>query len=290
LSVKELKIYFISSLKNLYPSKEVLSFFNLLAEKTLGLSRIAIALQSEKKISEKEKFAFDKAISRLKNFEPIQYILGTTEFFGLPFLVDKNVLIPRPETEELVDWILGQNKHKEAIILDIGTGSGCIAISLAKHLPGAKVCALDISAEALLVAQLNTVLNKVDIRYFNTDVLNENTWKFTFEEMRFDTIVSNPPYVRILEKELMSPNVIEHEPNIALFVKDEDPLLFYRKIAQLSNIHLKPEGVLYFEINEYLSVEMKKMLTKEGFKNIEIRKDNFKKDRMIKCIKNEKIY
>jgi release factor glutamine methyltransferase len=108
--------------------------------------------------------------------------------------------------------------------------------------------------------------------------------------MRFDTIVSNPPYVRILEKELMSPNVIEHEPNIALFVKDEDPLLFYRKIAQLSNIHLKPEGVLYFEINEYLSVEMKKMLTKEGFKNIEIRKDNFKKDRMIKCIKNEKIY
>lgn len=290
MSVKELKIYFISSLKNLYPSKEVLSFFNLLAEKTLGLSRIAIALQSEKKISEKEKFAFDKAISRLKNFEPIQYILGTTEFFGLPFLVDKNVLIPRPETEELVDWILGQNKHKEAIILDIGTGSGCIAISLAKHLPGAKVCALDISAEALLVAQLNTVLNKVDIRYFNTDVLNENTWKFTFEEMRFDTIVSNPPYVRILEKELMSPNVIEHEPNIALFVKDEDPLLFYRKIAQLSNIHLKPEGVLYFEINEYLSVEMKKMLTKEGFKNIEIRKDNFKKDRMIKCIKNEKIY
>ena len=290
MSVKELKIYFISSLKSLYLSKEVLSFFNLLAEKTLGLSRIAIALQSEKKISEKEKFAFDKAISRLKNFEPIQYILGTTEFFGLPFLVDKNVLIPRPETEELVDWILGQNKHKEAIILDIGTGSGCIAISLAKHLPGAKVCALDISAEALLVAQVNTVLNKVDIRYFNTDVLNENTWKFTFEEMRFDTIVSNPPYVRILEKELMSPNVIEHEPNIALFVKDEDPLLFYRKIAQLSNIHLKPEGVLYFEINEYLSVEMEKMLTKEGFKNIEIRKDIFKKDRMIKCIKNEKIY
>lgn len=290
MSVKELKIYFISTLKSLYSSKEVLSFFNLLAEKTLGLSRIAIALQSEKKISEKEKFAFDKAISRLKNFEPIQYILGTTEFFGLPFLVDKNVLIPRPETEELVDWILGQNKHKEATILDIGTGSGCIAISLAKYLPGAKVCALDISAEALLVAQVNTVLNKVDIRYFNTDVLNENTWKFTFEEMRFDTIVSNPPYVRILEKELMSPNVIEHEPNIALFVKDEDPLLFYRKIAQLSNIHLKPEGVLYFEINEYLSVEMEKMLTKEGFKNIEIRKDIFKKDRMIKCIKNEKIY
>ena len=290
MSVKELKTYFISSLKSLYPSKEVLSFFNLLAEKSLGLSRIAIALQPEKQISEKEKFVFDKAISRLKNFEPIQHILGTTEFFGLPFLVDKNVLIPRPETEELVDWILGQNKHKEATILDIGTGSGCIAISLAKHLPGAKVCGLDISAEALLVAQFNTVLNKVDIRYFNTDVLKENTWKFTFEDMIFDTIVSNPPYVRILEKEHMSPNVIEHEPSIALFVKDEDPLLFYRKIAQLSNIYLKPEGVLYFEINEYLSLEMEKMLTMEGFKNIEIRKDIFKKDRMIKCIKNEKTY
>lgn len=290
MSVKELKTYFISSLKSLYPSKEVLSFFNLLAEKSLGLSRIAIALQPEKQISEKEKFVFDNAISRLKNFEPIQHILGTTEFFGLPFLVDKNVLIPRPETEELVDWILGQNKNKEATILDIGTGSGCIAISLAKHLPSAKVCGLDISAKALHVAQLNTVLNKVDIRYFNTDVLEENTWKFIFEEMKFDTIVSNPPYVRILEKELMSPNVIEHEPSIALFVKDEDPLLFYRKIAQLSNIYLKPEGVLYFEINEYLSVEMEKMLTMEGFKNIEIRKDIFKKDRMIKCIKNEKTY
>ena len=257
-------------------------------QETLRDQDITSWIRNREGVTEKVRNALEHI--RLKNFEPIQYILGTTEFFGLPFLVDKNVLIPRPETEELVDWILGQNKHKEATILDIGTGSGCIAISLAKHLPGAKVCGLDISAEALLVAQVNTVLNKVDIRYFNTDVLNENTWKFTFEEMRFDTIVSNPPYVRILEKELMSPNVIEHEPNIALFVKDEDPLLFYRKIAQLSNLHLKPEGVLYFEINEYLSLEMEKMLTKEGFKNIEIRKDIFKKDRMIKCIKNEKIY
>jgi release factor glutamine methyltransferase len=289
LNLKELKIDFISSLKNLYPSEEVLSFFNLLAEKQLGLSRIEIALQPEKEISEAEKLEFDKAISRLGNFEPIQYILGDTEFFGLPFLVDKNVLIPRPETEELVDWITGENQHKEAVILDIGTGSGCIAISLAKHLPNAKVYGLDISVEALLVAKQNTALNKVDVTFVNTDILIENVWKLSFEDVKFDTIVSNPPYVRILEKELMRPNVIKHEPTIALFVKDEDPLLFYRKIAQLSNIYLKPEGTLYFEINEYLSKEMEKMLMFEGFKDIEIRKDIFKKDRMIKCIKNEKI-
>ena len=246
MNLKELKIYFISSIKNLYPSEEVFSFFNLLAEKQLGLSRIEIALQPEKEISEAEKLEFDKAISRLGNFEPIQYILGDTEFFGLPFRVDNNVLIPRPETEELVDWIADETQNKEANILDIGTGSGCISISLAKHLPKAKVVGLDVSADALLVAKHNAELNKVD-------------------------------------------NVISHEPDIALFVEDEDPLLFYRKIAQLSKIYLKPEGALYFEINEYLSKEMKEMLEFEGFKDVEIRKDIFKKDRMIKCMKNEKI-
>jgi len=288
LNLKELKTYFISSITHLYASEEVLSFFYLLAEKQLGLSRIAIALQPEKEISEVEKLEFDKAISRLGNFEPIQYILGDTEFFGLPFRVDNNVLIPRPETEELVDWIADKNQNKEATILDIGTGSGCIAISLAKYLPKAKVYGLDISAEALLVAKQNAALNKVDVTFVNADVLNENAWELTFEDMKFDTIVSNPPYVRIVEKKLMKPNVIIHEPDIALFVEDEDPLLFYRKIAQLSKLYLKPEGVLYFEINEYLSKEMKEMLIFEGFKDVEIRKDIFKKDRMIKCMNNEK--
>jgi release factor glutamine methyltransferase len=288
LNLKELKTSFINSIAHLYASEEVLSFFYLLAEKQLGLSRIAIALQPEKEISEVEKLEFDKAISRLGNFEPIQYILGDTEFFGLPFRVDNNVLIPRPETEELVDWIADKNQNKEATILDIGTGSGCIAISLAKYLPKAKVYGLDISAEALLVAKQNAALNKVDVTFVNADVLNENAWELTFEDMKFDTIVSNPPYVRIVEKKLMKPNVIIHEPDIALFVEDEDPLLFYRKIAQLSKLYLKPEGVLYFEINEYLSKEMKEMLIFEGFKDVEIRKDIFKKDRMIKCMNNEK--
>jgi len=269
-----------------------LSFFNLLAEKSLGLSRIAIALQPEKQISEKEKFVFDNAISRLKNFEPIQHILGTTEFFGLPFLVDKNVLIPRPETEELVAWIADEAQNENITILDIGTGSGCIAISLAYQLPKTIVGAIDISDKALSIAKQNATLNNVNVNFMKVDVLEFEKSLILEKHLdsKFDVVVSNPPYVRMLEKELMSPNVIEHEPTIALFVKDEDPLLFYRKIAQLSNIYLKPEGVLYFEINEYLSVEMEKMLTMEGFKNIEIRKDIFKKDRMIKCIKNEKTY
>lgn len=288
MNLKELKTYFISSIKNLYPSEEVLSFFNLLADKQLGLSRIEIALQPEKEISKVEKLEFDKAISRLENFEPIQYILGDTEFFGLPFRVDNNVLIPRPETEELVDWIVDKTQNNEATIIDIGTGSGCISISLAKHLPKTKVYGLDVSADALQVAKQNAELNKVDVTFVKADVLDENSWEMIFKDVKFDTIVSNPPYVRVLEKKLMKPNVVKHEPDIALFVEDEDPLLFYRKIAQLSKIYLKPEGALYFEINEYLSKEMKEMLEFEGFKGVEIRKDIFKKDRMIKCMKNEK--
>lgn len=288
MNLKELKTSFINSIGHLYASEEVLYFFYLLAEKQLGLSRIAIALQPEKEIPEVEKLEFYKAISRLGNFEPIQYILGDIEFFGLPFRVDSNVLIPRPETEELVDWIIDKNQNNEATIMDIGTGSGCIAISLAKYLPKAKVYSLDISAEALLVAKQNAALNNVDVTFINADVLNENAWELTFKDVKFNTIVSNPPYVRIVEKKLMKPNIINHEPTIALFVKDEDPLLFYRKIAQLSKIYLKPEGAIFFEINEYLSREMKKMLEFEGFKGVEIRKDIFKKDRMIKCIKNEK--
>ncbi|MFT4801145.1 MAG: release factor glutamine methyltransferase [Flavobacteriaceae bacterium] len=288
MNLKELKTYFISSIKNLYPSEEVLSFFNLLADKQLGLSRIEIALQPEKEISKVEKLEFDKAISRLENFEPIQYILGDTEFFGLPFRVDNNVLIPRPETEELVDWIVDKTQNNEATIMDIGTGSGCISISLAKHLPKTKVYGLDVSADALQVAKQNAELNKVDVTFVKADVLDENSWEMIFKDVKFDTIVSNPPYVRVLEKKLMKPNVVKHEPDIALFVEDEDPLLFYRKIAQLSKIYLKPEGALYFEINEYLSKEMKEMLEFEGFKGVEIRKDIFKKDRMIKCMKNEK--
>lgn len=287
MKIIELKKQFIDSLKSLYPSEEIQSFFNLLAEKHFELSRIAIALQPEKEVSEVEKIKFKKAICRLENFEPIQYILGDTAFFGLPFVVDKNVLIPRPETEELVAWIADDTKNENITILDIGTGSGCIAISLAHQLSGTTVSAIDISDNALAIAKQNAALNNMNVNFIKVDVLEfEKSLELKKHlDSKFDIIVSNPPYVRMLEKELMQPNVVKHEPDIALFVEDKDPLLFYRKIAQLSKLYLKQNGALYFEINEYLSEEMKVMLDSEGFKNIEIKKDIFEKDRMIKCIR-----
>ena len=287
MKLKDLKQLFINSLKDIYPSEEVQSFFNLLANKHLGLSRIEIAIQPDKIVSEVKVLEFKKAISRLENFEPIQYIIGGTEFFGLPFLVNKDVLIPRPETEELVSWIINDSKNKLANILDVGTGSGCIAISLANKLKNATVSAIDISDKALSIAKQNALLNKVNVNFMSVDVLKfeKSEQLISHLDSKYDVIVSNPPYVRMLEKELMQPNVIEHEPDIALFVEDEDPLLFYRKISQLSKQYLKQDGVLYFEINEYLSKEMKVMLDSEGFKNIEIKKDIFEKDRMIKCIR-----
>ena len=287
MKIKELKIYFIDSVSELYPSEEVQSFFNLLSEKHLGMSRIEIALNSDKSISEATISKFNSVIQRLKNSEPIQYILGETEFFGLPFKVDENVLIPRPETEELVSWVLESvpplKGARGMSILDIGTGSGCIAISLASKLPNAKVSALDISKGALEVAKQNAKLNKVEVNFMKVDILNSNTWNLVFKDLEFNCIVSNPPYVRELEKELMESNVVKYEPETALFVKDEDPLLFYRKIAQFGKLYLKPNGLLFFEINEYLGELMLELLKEEGYSEIEIKKDIFGKDRMIKC-------
>ncbi len=298
ITLKELKEKFIKSLLEKYPSEEVHSFFNLLSEKYLGLSRIEIALHSDKEVSEENRKQFKDSIQRLHQFEPIQYIVGETEFYSLPFIVDKNVLIPRPETEELVSWILEDKKEKRVerkdlliakevsqTILDIGTGSGCIAISLAHSLPDTLVSAIDISKGALQIAKQNASNNRVTVNFQLADILNYNPqqWNLEFKDLKFDIIVSNPPYVREQEKSLLEPNVIRHEPAMALFVKDTDPLLFYRKIAEISKDFLKPNGSLYFEINEYLSKELILMLKTEGFKKIILRKDIFGKDRMIKC-------
>ena len=277
--------HFINSLEGLYPIEELKSFFYLLAEKYLNLSRINIALQLNNELTHEEQSSFYKAVDRLRNHEPIQYILGETEFFGMPITVNKQVLIPRPETEELVSWIIEDVDKKETTILDIGTGSGCIAISLAKKLNNAVVSAIDISTRAIEVAKKNTLINNVNIEFSRVDVLNfeadldlHHKW-----ESKFDIIVSNPPYVRMQEKKLMKLNVIDHEPDIALFVEDDDPLLFYRKISQLSKQYLRHNGTLYLEINEYLGLEMEKMLNKAGFKHVLLKKDMFGKNRMIKC-------
>jgi len=316
LNIKELRQEFISDLSGIYPSEEVLSFFNLLVEKHIGLSRINVALQPEKAISVINTQNFEDAIQRLKQFEPIQYIIGETEFYGLTFKVDSNVLIPRPETEELVNWIIDDveenrkepfdkfrdHKKEEKIaskklppisILDMGSGSGCIPIALAHHIPDAEITGVDISKAALLLANQNAILNNVNVKFIELDILNieQKKWnldpKLRDENSKFDCIVSNPPYVQEQEKDQIAPNVIDHEPAIALFVKDDDPLIFYRAIAQFAKNYLKSEGTLYFEINQYLYKDLVNLLKTEGFNEITLRKDIFGKERMIKCRKDD---
>ena len=282
--LKSLRTYFNNALLGYYPDTEIESFFNLLSERILKMKRIDISQSLYVVVSGKKYDKFQNAIDRLKKHEPIQYILGDTEFYGLKFKVNPSVLIPRPETEELVNWIINchseQSKESEFKILDIGTGSGCIAISLAKNLPNAKVFALDISEKALKIASQNAENNDVSIEFIQADILD-----WDFEDLQFDVIVSNPPYVRELEKEAMSANVLKHEPHLALFVEDGDALLFYRKITEVANRILKPNGQLYFEINENLGDTTKELLLDSRYNSIELKKDIFEKDRMIKAIK-----
>lgn len=279
--LKSLRTFFNDELIGYYPDTEIESFFNLLSEDILNLKRIAISQNLYAVVSGKKYERFQKAIAKLKNYEPIQYILGNTEFYGLIFEVNPSVLIPRPETEELVSWIIDDCKDRQDIcVLDIGTGSGCIAISLAKNLKHAKVYALDVSEDALKLAKLNATKNEVDIEFIEADILDCD-----LGNIKFDVIVSNPPYVRELEKEAMSANVLNHEPHLALFVKNDDALLFYRKIAEISENILKPNGQLYFEINESLGEPTKELLANNSFNNIELKLDIFEKDRMIKAIK-----
>ncbi|TJY36093.1 peptide chain release factor N(5)-glutamine methyltransferase [Pontimicrobium aquaticum] len=282
--LKSLRTYFNNALLGYYPDTEIKSFFHLLSERVLKMKRIDISQNLYAVVSGKKYDKFQKAIDGLKKYEPIQYILGDTEFYGLVFKVNPSVLIPRPETEELVQWIINchseQNKETELNILDIGTGSGCIAISLAKNLSNAKVFALDISNDALKTAKQNAVNNEVEVEFIEADILD-----WDCGNLEFDIIVSNPPYVRELEKEGMSANVLEHEPHLALFVKDDDALLFYRNITEISKTILKPNGQLYFEINESLGERTKDLLVNNDFKSIELKRDIFDKDRMIKAIK-----
>jgi release factor glutamine methyltransferase len=280
--LQDFKKHFFSELENQYPTTEIQSFFNILIEFQLHLSRIEVALQPNFEIRNSDLDFLQKALSDLKKNIPIQYIIGETEFYGLPFKVNKNVLIPRPETEELVSWIIENYKlqipNSKLSLLDIGTGSGCIAISLAKELGYAKVSAIDISSEALKTAQQNAQLNQVMVAFLEADVLT-----ITELPQKFDIIVSNPPYVRELEKEQMHQNVLANEPHLALFVEDNNALLFYDKIADLAKNYLTKNGLLYFEINQYLGKEAVELLKQKGFQHIELKKDAFGVDRMIKA-------
>jgi len=282
LKLSQLKINFIAQLQGVYDKEEIHSFFYILCDFFLQFSRFEVSMSQHTMVSEITIARFEKVLLRLKTQEPIQYILGTTQFYGLTFKVNKHTLIPRPETEQLVDWILSNLHDRGSVldILDIGTGSGCIAVSLAKNIPRARVSGIDISEKALEMAQENAVNNQVLVSFCEKDILETTALK-----NKYDVIVSNPPYVRQLEKKEMNANVLDYEPGFALFVTNEDPLLFYKKIAQLAFVSLKEKGWLYFEINEYLSLEMDVLLKDIGFANIEIKKDFREVPRMIKCQK-----
>ena len=281
MKIKEYRAQFIQELLPIYDAGEAESFFYLILEEKRNLKRIDLALNPELTFSNDEIEVWNLILNQLKKEIPIQYLLGKTSFYGLEFEVNPNVLIPRPETEELVEWIIQSQKSKaesqKIKILDIGTGSGCIAISLAKNLPNAQVFAIDVSEKALATAQKNTKRNGVNIVFIEKNILE------TYDlEQHFDIIVSNPPYVRELEKQEIKKNVLDNEPHLALFVNDNDALIFYRKIAELAQKNLSPNGQLFFEINQYLGKEMIDLLKKMGFKNIELRKDIYGNDRMIK--------
>lgn len=282
MKIKEYKINFIKSLLPFYDEMEAESFFYILLENKRQLRRIDLALDADIEFSEDEISIWTIILEKLKIQIPIQYILGTTHFYGLEFMVDENVLIPRPETEELVDWIVKLNskisKKKNLRILDIGTGSGCIAISLAKNIPNSEVFAIDVSEMALAVAEKNALLNTVCVTF-----LHKNILETTSLDQKFDIIVSNPPYVRNLEKAEIKPNVLDNEPHLALFVADDDALIFYKKIAELAAANLNPNGQLFFEINQYLGKETLDLLESLGLKNRELRKDIYGNDRMIAC-------
>ncbi|WNH11692.1 peptide chain release factor N(5)-glutamine methyltransferase [Thalassobellus suaedae] len=281
MKLKEIQYTFHQKLDAIYGEEEVDSFFYILIEAYYNVSRLQLALNLEYAVKDAGRVL--EALHLLEEEKPIQYILGETEFYGLPFKVNEHTLIPRPETEELVEWIIKEfkNYNSEIRILDIGTGSGCIAVALAKRLKNVKVYALDISKDALKIARKNAELNDVDIEFIEADILNINQSVFN-EESEFDIIVSNPPYVRDKEKELMKANVLNNEPHLALFVKDENPLQFYKAITEFAVEKLNKNGQLFFEINEFLGKDMIRLLLKNNFKNIQLKQDIFKKDRMIK--------
>ena len=278
LKLNELHKVFKSTLKEHYPVTEISSFFYLLCDSILGFDRVSIALKFDFFVQKKELLFFEKALEKLSKHHPIQYIIGTAHFYGLDYIVTLDTLIPRPETEELVDWVLSENnKDKNLSILDIGTGTGCIAISLAKNLPQATVSALDFSEKVLIIAHKNATKHKVSIDFHKIDILTTKTLP-----KKYDVIISNPPYVKNKEKKGMAANVLVHEPHSALFVSDTNSLLFYEKIGRLAMKNLKKGGYLYFEINQYLGQETIALLKELGFKNVELRKDFLENDRMIR--------
>ena len=291
--VRDCRKHYASELEKIYGSDEANALIMILLEHYFGIDRVKIAMDPKLRLSESELLTLHFAVKELLKNKPVQYILGETEFCGMRFFVDENVLIPRPETEEMVH-IIGARRDKASLvrtgfdvetddrpsILDIGTGSGCIAISLAKLLKNSVVTAVDVSEKALKVAKKNAESNGVDVNFIKDDILNPQNPELL--DKQYDIIVSNPPYVCKSEKTEMRANVLGYEPSSALFVSDNDPLIFYRKILEFAQKSLKPDGEVWFEINEKFGEEMKNLCVKMGFKDVEIIKDFRERDRILR--------
>ena len=270
---------FVSGLSGQYDKDEATSIARIVFKEKLNISRTDLALDPALEIDKQGEDKIRRISKKLLEGYPVQQILGYTDFYGLKFKVNKNVLIPRPETEELVQWIIKENVGKNGLkVLDIGTGSGCISITLAMELKNAKVTGIDISDKALRLARVNAKMNEIKVHFKELDVLENRSWE---NLGKFDIIVSNPPYVTEHEKTAMHVNVLNHDPHLALFVPDSDPLRFYDKISDMALLHLSFGGRLYFEINEAFGKDIQHMLESKGFTDVLIRKDLNGKDRFV---------
>ena len=292
--VRDCRKYYAGELEKIYGSDEANALIMILLEHYFNIDRMKIAMDPELRLSESEMLTLHFAVKELLKNKPVQYIIGETEFCGMRFFVNENVLIPRPETEELVNKLavtpnLSFRPKRSEVekspthisILDIGSGSGCIAISLAKLLKNSSVTAVDVSEKALEVAKKNAEANEVSVTFIKDDILNPQNRDLL--NGQFDIIVSNPPYVCESEKSEMRANVLDYEPSTALFVSDNDPLVFYRKILEFAQKALKPNGEVWFEINEKFGNEMLELCHKMGFKHSEIIKDFREKDRILRA-------
>jgi release factor glutamine methyltransferase len=273
---------FVADLSALYDKNEAKEIYSIVIEHLFGIKKSEWRSKKDGHLSPMEETSILQVLDELSTGKPLQYVLGETMFYGARIKVNPDVLIPRPETEELVAWVISEviNNSQEALsILDIGTGSGCIPIALKMNLPDSDIHAIDISHHALETAMRNAVLNKAQINFMHGDILDP-AFKLSH---KFDVIVSNPPYIKASEKNEMHRNVLDHEPHLALFVEDDNALIFYERIAEFAQSHLKPGGMLFFEINEALAEDVATMLKEKSFKEIEVRKDMQGKDRMVKA-------
>ena len=278
--VKDIRNHYCEQLCSIYDKDEANAMILILLEHYFNINRVKMVLEPQLRLSESEMLTFHFAVKDLLKNKPIQYIIGETEFCDLKFKVNENVLIPRPETSELVHLIVNSQRstvNGQQSILDIGTGSGCIAISLAKMISGSEVYALDISEKALEVAKENAVNNNVEVTFIHDDILSLKNKIDT----KFDIIVSNPPYVRELEKAEMRDNVLNWEPHNALFVSDNNPLIFYRSILEFAKSHLKENGEIWFETNEFLGKEMTELCNEMGFSQVEVFNDFRGRERVL---------